>query len=129
MSSIGGIVILKGMIVLYIKDSCYACHINLHPIQLIQSRNNKTYKYSCIMWNWDYKPQTFSDIMNLIAYYYSFFDLISHIPCIQKTFLFLLTHFSYNYVNEPKIITITGVMVAILQWKGVPEKLHRYFLA
>ena len=46
MSSIGGIVILKGMIVLYIKDSCYACHINLHPIQLIQSRNNKTYKYS-----------------------------------------------------------------------------------
>ena len=49
MSSIGGIVILKGMIVLYIKDSCYACHINLHPIQLIQSRNNKTYKYNSIM--------------------------------------------------------------------------------
>ena len=86
MSSIGGIVILKGMIVLYIKDSCYACHINLHPIQLIQSRNNKTYKYNSIMWICDYKTQNFYDIMNLIAYCYSFFDLISHIPCIQKTF-------------------------------------------
>ena len=129
MSSIGGIVILKGMIVLYIKDSCYACHINLHPIQLIQSRNNKTYKYSCIMWNWDYKPQIFSDIMNLISFNYSFSDLISHKPYIQKLFCFYWRIFWYNYVNEPKIITITGVMVAILQWKGVPEKLHRYFLA
>lgn len=67
--------------------------------------------------------------MNLIAYYYSFFDLISHIPCIQKAFFVSIDAFLYNYVNEPKIITITGVMVAILQWKGVPEKLHRYFLA
>ena len=68
-------------------------------------------------------------IMNLIAYNYSFFDLISHIPCIQKTFFVSIDAILYNYVNEPKIITITGVMVAILQWKGVPEKLHRYFLA